>query len=261
MDCFRLRSLSFGGQVASLAKTLIGQNTTSRSRGADRPEFSISFALRRKEGAGKTGCALHPRSHGQWASGNAPTSIQVQRRASGLPCAMALRLIRGRLVTGFLATIAIGNFRFRRLDASTGASDPHDFAVRCRCARLTHCRVHRSLPHVRDDGQRPSAAGQDARSCSSDLRNEGSGIFLRGMLDAFSPDLPVVPFGRTLRHCERSETIHSTACGDMDCFRLRSLSFGGQVASLAMMVWTAPPKRHQVPKRGCRSATKERGRP
>jgi hypothetical protein len=34
------------------------------------------------------------------------------------------------LVTGFLATIAVGDFRLRELDASTGASDPHDFTVR-----------------------------------------------------------------------------------------------------------------------------------
>jgi hypothetical protein len=34
-------------------------------------------------------------------------------------------------VTGFLATIVGIGFRFRRLDASTGASDPNDFAVRC----------------------------------------------------------------------------------------------------------------------------------
>ena len=34
------------------------------------------------------------------------------------------------LVTGFLATIAGFGFRFRQLDASTGASDPNDFAVR-----------------------------------------------------------------------------------------------------------------------------------
>jgi hypothetical protein len=33
-------------------------------------------------------------------------------------------------VTGFLATIVRFSFRFRQLDASTGASDPNDFAVR-----------------------------------------------------------------------------------------------------------------------------------
>jgi hypothetical protein len=34
------------------------------------------------------------------------------------------------LVTGFLATIISFSFRSRQLDASTGASDPNDFAVR-----------------------------------------------------------------------------------------------------------------------------------
>src|SRR5258708_20888985 len=45
------------------------------------------------EGAGKAGCALHPRSRVQEVHKNAHKSIQVERRASGLPCAMALRLI------------------------------------------------------------------------------------------------------------------------------------------------------------------------
>jgi hypothetical protein len=48
---------------------------------------------RKIEGAGKAGCALHPRSRVQCAQRDAHTSIQVQRRASGLPCAMVLRLI------------------------------------------------------------------------------------------------------------------------------------------------------------------------
>src|ERR1700716_718954 len=39
------------------------------------------------------------------------------------------------LVTGFLATIASVSFRFRRLDASAGASDPNDFTVRDSSAR------------------------------------------------------------------------------------------------------------------------------
>ena len=50
----------------------------------------------REEGAGKTGCALHPRSRVRSAQRKVHTSVQVQRRASGLPCAMALRLIRDR---------------------------------------------------------------------------------------------------------------------------------------------------------------------
>src|SRR5882757_9850203 len=60
------------------------------------------------------------------------------------------------LVTGFLATIIGFSFRFRRLDASTGASDPNDFAVRKDRARQSRPYVHRSLSLVCDDGQRPS---------------------------------------------------------------------------------------------------------
>src|SRR4051812_21334030 len=46
-----------------------------------------------KEGAGDTGCALHPRSRVQYVREIAHTSIQVQRKHSGIPHAMALRLM------------------------------------------------------------------------------------------------------------------------------------------------------------------------
>src|SRR5205814_2602443 len=85
------------------------------------------------EGAGKTGCALHPRSRVQAAQRNAHTSIQVQRKHSGLPCAMALRLIscsprrRIRLVTvadGLAADRArLGSKNLRQLDTSNGCQD------------------------------------------------------------------------------------------------------------------------------------------
>jgi hypothetical protein len=67
-----------------------------RSRGAVRPKFCRSFALENREGAGKTGCALHPRSRVQNVRVKTHTSIQVQRKHSGLPCAVVLRLIRAR---------------------------------------------------------------------------------------------------------------------------------------------------------------------
>ena len=56
------------------------------------PEASI-VGPHKEEGAGKTGCALHPRSRVQCASDKTHTSIQVQREHPGLPCAVALRLI------------------------------------------------------------------------------------------------------------------------------------------------------------------------
>ena len=79
-----------------LAMTLIGLNAVSRSRGAARPKFCWKPCPRNTEGAGKTGCALHPRSRVRLHKSKLHTSIQVQRKHSGLPRAMALRLIRVR---------------------------------------------------------------------------------------------------------------------------------------------------------------------
>ncbi|HEY4232902.1 MAG TPA: hypothetical protein VGM76_05735 [Lacipirellulaceae bacterium] len=42
-----------------------------------------------------------------------------------------------------------------RLDASIGASGPHDFAVRFSAVRQKRRRVHRIPPHVRDDRETP----------------------------------------------------------------------------------------------------------
>jgi hypothetical protein len=68
----------------------------------------------------------------------------------------------------------VGPTQLRELDASVGASGPHDFAVRCNISRpravdrsriqrtrpaipsrAKRCRVHRIPPHVRDDRDTP----------------------------------------------------------------------------------------------------------
>jgi hypothetical protein len=80
-----------------------------------------------KEGAGNAGCALHPRSRVRNAQGNVHTSIQVQRRQSGIPCAMALRLMpcsprrRIRLVTVAAGLMAL---RSGRIDLATDSLAP-----------------------------------------------------------------------------------------------------------------------------------------
>src|ERR1700737_4058800 len=75
---------------------MLNPGTTLRSRGAMRPKFASIFTPRKQEGAGKTGCALPPRSRVQLLLAKTHTSIQVQRKQSGLPCAMAYDLFRAR---------------------------------------------------------------------------------------------------------------------------------------------------------------------
>ncbi len=95
------------------------------------PKFCISFALGIKEGAGKTGCALHPRSRRPVHQNKC--AHEHTGSADNTPASPAQRLYglyAFALVTGFLATIVYFSFRFRQLDASTGTSGPHDFTVR-----------------------------------------------------------------------------------------------------------------------------------
>jgi hypothetical protein len=151
MDCFRLRSSSYCGQVVASLLAMTLKDTQPRSRGMICPKFCKSTSPSKSEGAGKTGCALHPRSHVRFAQKSVHMSIQVQRRASGLPCAMVLRLIRCRPGD----RLSCHHHRFEalassRLDASTGASDPTDFAVRRCCARLSqHPRPSLPVPRWR----------------------------------------------------------------------------------------------------------------
>ena len=168
-------------------------DTPSRSRDTLRPS-SARRSPNNKEGAGKAGCALHPRSHVQRCDSKTHTSIQVQRKQSGLPCAMVLRLIsrssrrRIRLVTviGGLRSCQSrsGRHRLRQLDTSNGCQNHTvlpSAATRLRPkaspgqAPFVHapadrsqaearpatvlarrrCRVHRIPPHVRDDRDTP----------------------------------------------------------------------------------------------------------
>jgi hypothetical protein len=67
-------------------------------------------------------------------------------------------------VTGFLATVASEKLVSQKLDASIGAPEPHDFAVRLSAVRQKHIRVHRIPPRVRDVRERPSYRDEIAKS-------------------------------------------------------------------------------------------------
>jgi len=100
------------------------------------PELCLSFRPPLKaKGAGKAGCTLHPRSRVQSAQKETHTSIQVQRRHSGFPCAMGYGLLRALPGERLFCHRRPRKLAFANLNASTAASGPHDFAVRVR--RLT----------------------------------------------------------------------------------------------------------------------------
>src|SRR3984957_9638635 len=71
-----------------------------------------------------------------------------------------------------------------KLDASVGASGPHDFAVRK--SALSSAAPSASIaspPYVRDDRETPLCAGRDGERYAGDLRRKGMKIFLRRGLD------------------------------------------------------------------------------
>ena len=100
----------------------------------DAPELCFQFSPQKSEGAGKAGCWLAPAVSCAIGAEKTHTSIQVSAGASGLPCAMVLRLMprspRRRIplasVIGELAAFArpVGlRKNLRRLDASHGRQD------------------------------------------------------------------------------------------------------------------------------------------
>ena len=99
----RMRELCAGGLSGLSFVSGVPGHPPSRVTTAEHASAILAASIRPRlricirtpviqEGAGKTGCALHPRSRVPIAQKKAHTSIQVQRKHSGLPCAMALRL-------------------------------------------------------------------------------------------------------------------------------------------------------------------------
>ena len=71
-------------------------NTRSHSRDISARSFASRRPSRKGRAQGRPGARCTRGPAGCCKRDMLPTSIQVQRRASGLPCAMALRLIRFR---------------------------------------------------------------------------------------------------------------------------------------------------------------------
>jgi hypothetical protein len=129
----------------------------SPSRGMTCPKFCKKTLPSKSEGAGKTGCAPHPRSHVRYALENAAHEHTGLAEASGLPCAMALRLIRFRPGDRLSC-----HHRLWKLSLTANLTPAPGRRTRTISPYATAAlvsrslRVHRSLPLVCDDGQRPS---------------------------------------------------------------------------------------------------------
>src|SRR5665647_1252431 len=101
------------------------------------PEVCLYFTLSSDRGRREHRVRAAPAVSCANVHKNTHTSIQVQRRQSGIPCAMGYGLYRTLPgVPGLIATVA--RAPWRELDASVGASGPYDFAVRIRRSRLQH---------------------------------------------------------------------------------------------------------------------------
>src|SRR5216684_912501 len=185
-------------------------DTASRSHGAMRP--SCAFIFRPLEGVGNAGCPLHPRPrvHFVLVERTRVTTSTPERPA--FPHAMVLTAyVVLSPVTGlfchrrqriWFCLSPVGPTQLRELDASVGASGPHDFAVRSNISRrravdrsriqrtrpaipsrAKRCRVHRIPSRVRDDHDTPLCVGRDAKSSRGDLGGAKTGIFLHSGLD------------------------------------------------------------------------------
>jgi hypothetical protein len=129
------------------------------SRGADRPRLASISPSSRTEGAGKTGCALHPRSRVQDAQKEAHTSIQVQRRQSGLPAQWLYGLLRAlpgerAFLPPSLHDVTRETGRQHRGARTTRLRRPRQAALVSRSHR-----GHRIPPRVRDDREPPLLPG------------------------------------------------------------------------------------------------------
>jgi hypothetical protein len=179
---------------------------TSRSRGALRPSLHLCFAPKKSEGAGKTGCALHPRSRVQLRTENAHTSIQVQREHPGLPCAVALRLTScSPRRTALLPPSPPRDLLLGNLTPAPRRQD-HTTSPYASCASsLAHSASTAPRTQRRDDRETPLLRARDGRDYSDDLPDGQSGIFFRERLDSAPRGTKLIcPSGNVVGWAKRS---------------------------------------------------------
>ena len=110
-----------------------------------------------KEGAGNAGRPMRPIAACAMVVVERTRVSQVTPESPGIPRAMVLTGSSALSpATGFFATVIPEKPASQELDASVGASGPHDFTVRKPGALVSGAAcVHRILSRVRDDLEPP----------------------------------------------------------------------------------------------------------
>jgi hypothetical protein len=191
--------MSYGGQVVARAPrndgvrpsdSIVKQRIDMRphSRGAMRPGVaSVRTPRKQQEGAGKAGCALHPRSRVQTCT---RTRTRAYRSSGEHPAFPAQWFTAYNVVVSvsraLLPPSPLRSSRFPRTWRQLRAPD-HTLSPSAPLALVSRKpRVHRISTHVRDDSRSAPLIGWDGRSCKSDLPDGARGIFLIPAIDMIS---------------------------------------------------------------------------
>jgi hypothetical protein len=181
----------------------------SRSRGLMRPSFAINFPFRpESEGAGKAGCAPHPRSRVHKCT---KKRTRAYRSSGGNPTFPA------RWFTAYFAlspVIWLSCHRHQRIDSAnlTPTLRRQDHTTSPYAANSPVSRAATSIASrtdVRDVRETPLLLGRDGGSHSFDSPDGLSEIFLREGLDGKSGDATDLPVGR--RDCRSKERCSATS--------------------------------------------------
>src|ERR1700761_7070625 len=150
----------------------------------DAPEFCGIVSPHSREGAGNAGCAVHPQSRVELVTRGVVTTGPPEHPAFPARwCYGLLRALPGD--RAFLPPSPPGRLP-RELDASVGASGPHDFAVHVSAVRQERLRVHRiPRPTSVTIATRPSCGNGMADHTQVIWAESEVEIFLRMGLDSY----------------------------------------------------------------------------
>ena len=125
----------------------------------------LRLSLQNLEGAGKTGCLLHPRSRVRFAQTKGHTSIQGSWSIPAFPAQWLYGLLRALPGERLSCLRHSRKLAFANL-APAPRRPNHTTSPYAQAAHVSRSfRVHRISPRVRDDGQRPSSAVRQAELC------------------------------------------------------------------------------------------------